>query len=127
MVSAVTDGIRVSVETFYLPDRSEPQNHHWVFAYRITIGNESARTVRLLRRHWIIRDANEQLTEVFGDGVVGEQPVLGPGAAHTYTSGTHLETPTGTMHGSYEMQDDAGKLFRVEIPLFTLGRAETLH
>ncbi len=127
MVSALTDGIRVSVETFYLADRSSPKESHWAFAYRITIRNESARTVQLLRRHWIISDANEQVTEVYGDGVVGEQPVLRPGAAHTYQSGTNLETPTGTMQGSYEMQDEDGKLFHVTIPLFTLGRAETLH
>jgi ApaG protein len=127
MASALTDGIRVSVETFYLPDRSAPDESHWAFAYRVTIRNESARTVQLLRRHWIISDANEQVTEVLGDGVVGEQPVLAPGAEHTYTSGTHLETPTGTMHGSYEMQEEGGKLFRVAIPRFSLGRAETLH
>jgi ApaG protein len=127
MVSAVTDGIRVSVETFYLPEQSQPDQSHWAFAYRVTIRNESARAVQLLRRHWIICDANEQVTEVLGDGVVGEQPVLSPGAEHTYTSGTHLETSTGTMHGSYELQDEDGKLFRVAIPLFNLGRAETLH
>jgi ApaG protein len=127
MVSALTDGIRVSVETFYLADQSSPAEHHFAFAYRVTIRNESARTVQLLRRHWIISDANQEVTEVYGDGVVGEQPVLPPGAAHTYQSGTHLETSSGTMHGTYEMRDSEGKLFRVAIPLFTLGRAETLH
>lgn len=127
MVSTVTDGIRVSVETFYLADRSSPAENHFAFAYRITIRNESARTVQLLRRHWIISDANDQVTEVYGDGVVGEQPVLRPGTEHTYQSGSNLETSTGTMHGTYEMQDQQGATFRVTIPLFTLGRAETLH
>lgn len=127
MVSAVTEGIRVSVESFYVPEQSSPPQKRFAFAYRITIGNESDRTVQLLRRHWIITDANAQVTEVYGDGVVGEQPVLGPGDEHTYTSGAVLETAHGSMRGSYEMRDTAGKLFQVEIPQFALGQAPTIH
>lgn len=127
MVSATTEGIRVSVESFYLKDRSSPENRRFVFAYRITIQNGSDQTVQLLRRHWIVTSADHEITQVAGDGVVGEQPVLKPGDEHTYVSGTVLETPTGSMEGYYEMEDPAGHVFRVEIPLFILGTRETLH
>ncbi len=127
MVSAVTEGIRVSVESSYLPDESAPQQRRFAFAYRIAIANESDRAVQLLRRHWIITDADARVTEVYGDGVVGEQPVLAPGEEHTYTSGAVLETAHGSMRGTYEMRDTAGKLFRVEIPEFALGQAPTIH
>ncbi len=127
MVSAVTEGIRVSVESFQLPEQSSPAQKRFAFAYRITIGNESDRTVQLLRRHWIITDANAQVTEVYGDGVIGEQPVLGPGDDHTYTSGAVLETPHGSMRGSYEMRDTAGTLLQIAIPEFALGEPRTLH
>jgi ApaG protein len=127
VISATTEGIRVSVESFYLPDRSNPENQQFVFAYRITIQNGSDRTVQLLRRHWFVTSADDEVTEVTGDGVVGEQPVLKPGEEHTYVSGTILETPTGSMEGHYEMEDPAGNVFRVEIPLFILGTRETLH
>jgi ApaG protein len=127
VVSATTEGIRVSVESFYLKDRSRPEKRRFVFAYRITIQNGSDRTVQLMRRHWIVTSADHEITEVAGDGVVGEQPVLKPGDEHTYVSGTVLETPTGSMEGHYEMEDRAGNVFRVEIPLFILGTRETLH
>lgn len=127
MVSATTEGIRVSVESFYLKDRSSPENRRFVFAYRITIQNGSDQTVQLLRRHWIVTSADHEITQVAGDGVVGEQPVLKPGDEYTYVSGTVLETPTGSMEGYYEMEDPAGQVFRVEIPLFILGTRETLH
>lgn len=125
--SAVTEGIRVSVESVYLPEQSAPPQKRFAFAYKITISNESTRTVQLLRRHWVITDANTQVTEVYGDGVVGEQPVLGPGDDHSYQSGAVLETPHGSMRGSYEMRDSEGKLFQVAIPEFALGQPPTIH
>jgi len=127
MTEAVTDGIRVSVETFYVDARSDPEAGRFTWAYRITIANESTHTVRLLRRHWIIKDARDHATEVRGEGVVGEQPVIEPGGCHTYTSGCVLETPIGTMEGTYEMQRDDGVLFPVEVPIFVLGRREALQ
>jgi ApaG protein len=127
MVSSVTEGVRVSVVSSFLPRKSSPERRRYVFAYRITIANESSQTVQLLRRHWMISDENGQVTEVHGEGVVGEQPVLGPGADYTYTSGAVLETPTGTMEGHYEMQVPDGELLRVAIPLFALGRPAAVH
>jgi ApaG protein len=123
----VTDGIRISVETFYLTAQSDPARGHYTWAYRITIANESDRTVQLLRRHWIITDANERVTEVEGEGVVGEQPVIPPGRSHTYTSGSSLETPFGTMEGTYELVREGGGRFRARIPMFLLGRPGALQ
>ncbi len=127
MVSEETDGIRVSVESFYLEDQSLPDEERWAFAYRINIVNVSTGRAQLLRRHWLITDERGRVTEVRGDGVVGEQPILEPGTEHVYTSGAVLEAPSGTMEGSYEMQDADGRLFEVRIPLFALGRPELLH
>ena len=126
MVSLVTAGVRVSVESFYLSERSDPENDRYLFGYRITISNESGRAVQLMRRHWVITDEQERVTEVRGEGVVGEQPVIEPGATHTYTSGSVMETPTGTMEGTYEMADPDG-VFEVEIPLFVLAGPRTVH
>lgn len=122
MVSELTDGVRVSVECFYLEDQSAPEESRWAYAYRVTIANESDRTVQLLRRHWLITNELAEVTEVHGEGVVGEQPVIEPGEAHTYTSGAVLKTETGTMEGAYEMIDPGGARFRVSIPRFALGR-----
>ncbi len=122
MVSELTDGVRVSVECFFLEDQSAPENARWVYAYRVTIANESERTVQLIRRHWLITNEQAEVTEVNGEGVVGEQPTIDPGEAHTYTSGAVLKTETGTMEGSYEMVDQTGSPFRVSIPRFSLGR-----
>ncbi len=122
MVSELTDGVRVSVECFFLEDQSAPENARWAYAYRITIANESERTVQLIRRHWLITNEQAEVTEVHGEGIVGEQPVINPGEAHTYTSGAVLKTETGTMEGTYEMVDREGDLFRVTIPRFSLGQ-----
>ena len=116
----------MSVESFYLSERSDPENDHYLFGYRIAISNESGRPVQLMRRHWVITDEQERVTEVRGEGVVGEQPVIEPGATHTYTSGSVMETPTGTMEGTYEMADTDG-VFDVEIPLFVLAGPRTVH
>ena len=114
-------GVTVSVSTNYLPDYSSPLQQHYVFAYKITIQNNSEYTVKLLRRHWHIYDSNGVVREVEGEGVVGQQPVLEPGEAHQYVSGCNLKTNIGKMNGTYlfeRLMD--GKQFQVSIPDFTL-------
>ena len=120
METAITEGVEVSVESFYLPDHSVPEEDRYVYAYRIRLQNRSPRTVQLLRRHWIITDSNGEVNEVKGEGVVGEQPVLEPGGEYEYTSGSHLKSPIGTMHGTYQMVTKSGELFDVTIPCFSL-------
>jgi len=119
--------IQIDVRTVYLPGQSAPDQNRYVFAYTITITNAGSIPARLVTRHWIITDANDQTREVRGDGVVGEQPYLLPGTSFQYTSGTILETPVGTMRGSYQMLADDGTEFDAEIPLFTLSIPRTLH
>ena len=120
MPTSVTQGIRVSVEATYLPDRSSPDENSFAFAYQVTIANEGHRRVQLMRRHWIITDGNGEVREVEGPGVVGEQPVLDEGSVHHYTSGAVLTTPIGTMEGTYEMHEPDGRVFRATIPRFAL-------
>jgi len=119
--TAVTDGIRVRVQSLYLPDQSSPSNDRYVFAYTITISNESARTAQLKTRHWIITDGRGTVEEVRGDGVVGEQPRLQPGQSFQYTSGCVLTTAIGTMHGTYRMWRDDGTFFDAVIAPFSLA------
>jgi ApaG protein len=119
--------ITVDVDTQYLEDQSEPGERRFVFAYTITIRNRGAVPARLLTRHWIITDANGKVQEVRGEGVVGEQPHLMPGQGFRYTSGAVLETPVGSMHGSYQMLADNGVRFDAEIPAFTLAIPGTIH
>ena len=118
--STVTDGVRVSVRSYYLEDQSEPDSAHFVWAYRVKIDNQGARPVRLLRRTWHITDARGRTQHVHGAGVVGEQPTLAPGDSFQYTSGCPLKTASGIMLGAYQMQTAAGELFNVEIPAFSL-------
>lgn len=120
MVTATTRDISVSVETSYLEKQSDPDEQYFVWAYRITIANHSNQTVQLLSRHWKISDGQGRVQEVRGEGVIGEQPILEPGANYTYSSGTPLQTPSGFMHGSYQMQSDDGERFDVDIPAFSL-------
>jgi len=120
MPTAVTEGIRVSVEAFFLPERSEPDEETFAFAYTVTIENEGAARVQLRRRHWVITDGNGNVQEVEGAGVVGKQPVLGHGDVHRYTSGAVLTTPVGTMEGTYEMHEAGGRVFHARIPRFGL-------
>lgn len=120
MYSAVTRAIRVDVEPIYLEEQSEPANSQFVWAYRVQIGNEGAETVQLLSRYWHITDGLGRIQEVRGAGVVGEQPILNPGEAYEYTSGTPLPTPSGIMRGTYEMKTPAGDKFDIEIPAFSL-------
>ncbi|MEE8512708.1 MAG: Co2+/Mg2+ efflux protein ApaG [Acidiferrobacterales bacterium] len=119
--------IDVSVKTAYLADQSAPEMQRYVFAYTITIANIGTVPARLLTRHWIITDANNKVQEVRGEGVVGQQPYLEPGMRFEYTSGAILETPVGTMHGSYQMVTDDGAAFDAPIPQFTLSMPRTLH
>jgi ApaG protein len=119
--------IQVEVETLYVDEQSLPEKDHYVFAYTITIHNDGNMPARLLNRHWIITDANNKVQEVKGEGVVGEHPYLKPGEHYRYTSGTMLETPVGTMRGSYQMIADDGVEFDADIPSFTLSMPRTLH
>lgn len=113
--------IRVQVATAYLDEQSSPSEQRYVFSYTITIRNEGQRTAQLLTRHWIITDANGRVKEVRGEGVVGEQPRLEPGQGFRYSSGAVLETPVGTMEGSYQMVDAEGQRFDAAIPPFRLA------
>lgn len=119
--------IKVSVQTRYIEEQSDPEQNRYVFAYTVTIVNEGDISARLLARHWIIRDANEKVEEVRGEGVIGEQPYLEPGRGFRYTSGTVIETPVGIMVGSYQMMADDGTAFDAEIAEFALSVPRTLH
>lgn len=127
MYSAKTEGIEVSVEPFYLEDRSDPAEGHYVWAYRVTIANNSKAAAQLVSRYWNITDANGRVEEVAGDGVVGEQPRLGPGDSYQYTSGCPLSTPSGIMVGHYTMADINGRTFDVAIPAFSLDVPDRLR
>lgn len=119
--------IAIEVVCEYLPDQSRPAEQRFAFAYTITVHNHGDTPARLLARHWIIVDGNHQTREVRGEGVVGEQPWVQPGGGFRYSSGAVLETPVGTMHGSYRMQTPAGERFDVDIPRFVLSIPRTLH
>ncbi len=119
--------IRVDVETTYLENQSAPQDNRYVFAYTITMTNDGEVPARLMTRHWIITDSNGKTQEVRGEGVVGEHPYLRPGESFRYTSGTMLETPVGTMRGSYQMMADDGVEFDAEIAPFSLSIPRILH
>jgi len=120
MYSATTNAIRVTVEPTFLEDQSAPSDDHYVWAYQVTIENTGGDTVQLINRHWRITDAMGRMQEVKGEGVVGEQPRLAPGEQFEYTSGTPLGTPSGIMMGTYEMEDEAGARFEIDIPAFSL-------
>lgn len=118
--AATTRNITVSVQPYFLEEQSEPDASHFVWAYHVRIHNNGGETVQLLTRHWVITDSLGHLHEVRGSGVVGKQPVLRPGEAFEYASGTPLATPSGIMMGSYQMQADNGERFDIEIPAFSL-------
>ena len=119
--------ISIEVATDYVHEQSEPDDSRYVFSYTITIANLGDVPARLLSRHWVITDANGKVQEVRGDGVVGEQPHLNPGEIFRYSSGAVLETPVGSMQGSYRMEADNGKSFDARIPPFTLAMPGVLH
>ena len=124
---AVTNSVRVEVESQYAPEHSQPFQDQWFFYYTIRITNEGVRTVQLLSRHWIITDATGHVEEVRGPGVVGEQPVLAPGESFQYTSGCPLKTSTGVMRGTYQMATKEGDRFDIEIAPFALHEPYTVH
>lgn len=118
---------QIDIETEYLVEESEPNVDRFVFTYTITITNLGVKAARLNSRHWIITDANGEISEVKGQGVVGEQPRIEPSASYQYTSGAILETPIGTMEGSYQMETDDGEQFDAKIPVFSLSQPGVLH
>ena len=121
METFTTNGITVSVETQYLPAHSNPREQKFIFGYHIVIENGSPYTVQLRRRHWVIQDADRRLREVEGEGIIGQQPVMGPGASHEYASFCNLRTDVGKMRGTYLMKRlDDGSLFEVAIPEFKM-------
>lgn len=117
---AVTQSIRVEVMSQYSPENSRPLQDVWVFEYTVRITNQGTETVQLLSRHWIITDGMDHVEEVKGPGVVGEQPVLAPGESFKYSSWCPLKTPTGIMHGTYQMARAGGPEFDIEIAPFAL-------
>ncbi len=119
--------ITVAVKSAYLAEQSDPARSQYVFAYTITITNTGAVAAQLVSRHWIITDAEHQVQEVKGLGVVGQQPLLEPGESFEYTSGTSLATAVGTMRGTYQMVAGDGTAFDAEIPVFTLSMPRVLH
>ena len=120
MYEAITRNLRVTVNPHYLEEESEPEEKRFLWAYTVEIANVGSETVQLLNRYWQITDARGHVQEVRGPGVVGEQPVLAPGDAFTYTSGCPLPTPSGIMVGAYEMETSGGERFEVDIPAFSL-------
>ena len=117
----ISEGIKISVETFYQPDYSNPANNEFMFAYRINIENTNPFPVKLLRRHWYIHDGGAGVREVEGEGVVGVQPLINPGESYQYISGCNLRTELGKMFGIYQMENiHNGILFNAEIPVFEM-------
>jgi len=119
--------LEIQIATRFLDEESEPDLDRYVFAYTIRIRNLGRRAAQLVSRHWIITDGNGKVDEVHGEGVVGEQPLIGPGEQFEYTSGAVLETAVGSMQGRYDMVGEDGTRFDAPIPPFTLSVPRTLH
>lgn len=119
--------IDITVRTQYLAEQSRPGNDQYAFAYHITIRNRGAEALTLVSRHWLITDAAEKIQEVRGEGVVGVQPTIDPGTSYSYTSGVMLDTPVGTMEGSYHMLRGDGSVFETPIPVFLLAVPGTIN
>ena len=124
---ASTRGIEVQVSARYVPERSEPKQGVWLFAYTVRIANHGDERVQLLSRHWIITDAHGRVHEVRGEGVVGEKPVLDPGEAFEYTSQCPLPTAFGTMEGTYQMTTASGESFEAAIARFGLAEPTAIN
>ena len=125
--TALTEGIRVTVRSAYIADQSAPLVKRYVFAYTVQISNEGTEPAQLRTRHWVIRDATGKVEEVRGPGVVGRQPYLSPGEQFEYTSGCVLQTPTGEMRGTYQMQRPDGRMFDAVIAPFLLALPHSLN
>ena len=121
---AVTRDIIVRVAVSYLAEQSDPSSSRWFWSYHVRIENGSARSVQLLSRSWRIVDGRGIVHEVHGEGVVGEMPLIPPGGSFDYVSGCPLDTPSGAMSGSYQMVDEDGRAFEIDIPRFTLAGVE---
>jgi len=121
MISKISEGVTISVETFYQPEYSNPSSNEFMFAYRITIDNNNSFPVKLLRRHWHILDATGSKREVEGEGVIGVQPQINAGTNYQYISGCNLKTEMGKMYGTYLMENvNNNKRFNVQIPAFEM-------
>ncbi len=116
-----------NVQPSYIEDRSDPSCHEYAFAYKVTIVNTGAVSAQLIARHWMITDAMGQIEEVRGLGVVGNQPLLKPGERFEYTSWTRLNTPHGTMQGTFFCMTEDARLFEAPVPVFMLARSQSLH
>jgi ApaG protein len=127
MVDSKKYAFKVSVQTTYLPDQSNPEDNQYTFAYTVTIANTGNISAQLISRHWIITDANNHVQEVKGLGVVGVQPLLAPGQQYEYTSGTQLATPVGAMRGTYQIVAEDGNFFDAVIEPFTLAVPKVLN
>ncbi|HEX5229343.1 MAG TPA: Co2+/Mg2+ efflux protein ApaG [Bryobacteraceae bacterium] len=127
MSDAITNSVRVEVLSRHSPENSRPQQNEWIFEYTVRITNQGDERVQLISRHWIISDAFDRVEEVKGPGVVGEQPVLGPGESFKYSSWCPLKTPTGMMRGTYQMVRASGERFDAEIAPFGLRARYTIH
>ena len=127
MFEATTKAINVRVSPEFLDEQSDPEDHHFFWAYYVEIENQSQEPVRLRARHWLITDGHGATQEVVGEGVVGEQPLIRPGETITYTSGAPLGTPSGFMHGQYKMEREDGDDFLVDIPAFSLDSPYDEH
>lgn len=125
--TAITDGIKVTVKSQYIPDQSSPRQKRYVFAYTVRIENEGQKPAQLRSRHWVITDGDGRVEEVRGPGVVGQQPLLGPGEHFEYTSGCVLETSRGTMQGTYQMHRPDGSAFDADIAVFALVMPQNLN
>ncbi|MBB4818521.1 ApaG protein [Pseudomonas alcaligenes] len=119
--------VAVSVTTRFLPEQSQPEQNRFAFSYTVTIRNDGGLPAKLVSRHWVITDGDGHVQEVRGAGVVGQQPLIEPGASHVYSSGTVMATRVGTMQGSYQMVAEDGKRFDAEIAPFRLAVPGALH
>ncbi len=127
MSDTTTRGIRIQVKSTYLSDQSSPRDNHYLFAYHVRVSNVGSETAQLISREWIITSAEGEVERVKGPGVVGEQPVLSPGASFEYTSYCPLKTTVGSMQGSYQMVTADGEKFDAQIAPFTLAAPHALH
>jgi ApaG protein len=127
MSDAVTNGVRVEVLSRHSSENSRPMQGEWVFEYTVRITNQGSEPVQLISRHWIITDGLDHTEEVKGPGVIGKQPVLAPGESFKYSSWCPLKTPTGMMHGAYQMISAGGKQFDIAIAPFALKARYTVH
>lgn len=121
MVTEITEGVRVSVEAEYQPEYSSPSQYHYVFTYRVSIENNSLKTIQVMRREWHIQDAGYKNREVTGAGIVGQQPIIEPGNTHQYVSGCNLKSGIGCMYGTYQIERLVdGKILNISIPIFQM-------